>query len=144
MITQHKGKNRAHLRLRRNVDQGRTLTRCPIIDILCNVGWRLNTIKSSSLKWRSTWKWEAYFIKSCNTTVTSHLIAYNENLNTRQTIASRFVYTACRTYQPRHIVPLADKTKVCTVQHGLQYTGRNFCLSFHSFENSKTWFIQNL
>jgi hypothetical protein len=38
----------AYLRFILNVDQGRTLTLWPIIDILCSVGWRLNITKSPS------------------------------------------------------------------------------------------------
>lgn len=44
-----------YLRLSLNVDQGRILTRCPIIDILCSVGCRLKMMTSSSLMCRSTW-----------------------------------------------------------------------------------------
>mmetsp|Transcript_32257 Transcript_32257/g.84393 ORF Transcript_32257/g.84393 Transcript_32257/m.84393 type:complete len:212 (+) Transcript_32257:1367-2002(+) len=43
-----------HDRFMRKVDHGRILTRCPIIDILCKVGWRLNTITSLSRICRST------------------------------------------------------------------------------------------
>ena len=42
------------LRFIRKVDQGSTLTRWPIIDILCKVGCRLNTIKSPSIICLST------------------------------------------------------------------------------------------
>eukprot|EP00160_Parvularia_atlantis_P017066 Unigene5718_Nuclearia_a/m.17455 Unigene5718_Nuclearia_a/g.17455 ORF Unigene5718_Nuclearia_a/g.17455 Unigene5718_Nuclearia_a/m.17455 type:complete len:351 (+) Unigene5718_Nuclearia_a:973-2025(+) len=42
-------------RLRRKVEYGMTLTRWPIIDILCSDGWRLNSTMSSSIRCRSTW-----------------------------------------------------------------------------------------
>ena len=52
-----------NLRFNLNVDHGRILTLCPIMDILCRVGWRLNIITSSSLMWRSTlypnWRWRS-------------------------------------------------------------------------------------
>ncbi len=44
------------LRFMRKVDQGRTRTWCPIILILWSEGWRLNTTRSPSRMWRSTWR----------------------------------------------------------------------------------------
>mmetsp|Transcript_25098 Transcript_25098/g.65226 ORF Transcript_25098/g.65226 Transcript_25098/m.65226 type:complete len:409 (+) Transcript_25098:3019-4245(+) len=41
-------------RFRRNVEWSSTLTRCAMIDILCNEGCRLNTMRSSSLRCLST------------------------------------------------------------------------------------------
>lgn len=37
-----------YLRLSRNVDQGKILTLCPIMDILCSVGCRLKMTMSPS------------------------------------------------------------------------------------------------
>ena len=42
------------LRFMRKVDQGSTLTRWPIMDILCSVGCRLKMMTSSSCRCRST------------------------------------------------------------------------------------------
>lgn len=50
-----------HLRFNLNVDQGNILTRWPIIDILCRVGCRLKTMRSSSIMCLST-----YINKSMN------------------------------------------------------------------------------
>lgn len=45
-----------YLRLSRNVDQGRILTLCPIMDILCSVGCRLKMTMSPSHMCLSTYK----------------------------------------------------------------------------------------
>lgn len=70
--------SKAHL----NVDQGSTFTLWPIIDILCNVGCRLNTITSPSLMWRSTWQ-------VCLITIYKKS---NEILQHIKTIRKRYVY----------------------------------------------------